>query len=99
MARPVICHIAAQVNTCLLCFTCVSETLVKTLLVPQLQQDKKRLREEAERATLEAGELRQEVELLRGRLEETEWGLCQKTGELSLLKAQLKDSQVRGGVC
>lgn len=59
----------------------------------QLQQDKKRLLEEAERATLEAGELRQEVDLLRGRLEETEWGLCQKTGELSLLKAQLKDSQ------
>jgi hypothetical protein len=59
----------------------------------QLQQDKKRLCEEAERASLEACELRQEVELLRGRLEETEWGLCQKTGELSLLKAQLKDSQ------
>jgi chromosome segregation ATPase len=59
-----------------------------------LQQDKKRLREEAEKATREVGELRQEVDLLRGRLEETEWGLCQKTGELSLLKAQLKDSQV-----
>jgi chromosome segregation ATPase len=64
----------------------------------QLQQDKKRLCEEAERATVEGGELRQEVELLRGRLEETEWGLCQKTGELSLLKAQLKDSQVRGSL-
>nr|CAD7261884.1 unnamed protein product [Timema shepardi] len=60
----------------------------------QLQQDKKRLREEADRASREATELRQEVELLRGRLEETEWGLCQKTGEMSLLKAQLKDSQV-----
>ncbi|XP_063231798.1 leucine zipper putative tumor suppressor 2-like [Bacillus rossius redtenbacheri] len=59
----------------------------------QLQQDKKRLREELERASGEAAELRQEVELLRGRLEETEWGLCQKTGEMSLLKAQLKDSQ------
>nr|CAD7438373.1 unnamed protein product [Timema bartmani] len=59
----------------------------------QLQQDKKRLREEADRASREATELRQEVELLRGRLEETEWGLCQKTGEMSLLKAQLKDSQ------
>ena len=60
----------------------------------QLQQDKKRLREEADRASREIAELRQEVDLLRGRLEETEWGLCQKTGELSLLKAQLRDSQV-----
>jgi hypothetical protein len=74
------------------------EKPAKVSLVLQLQQDKKRLCEEGERATLEAQELRQEVELLRGRLEETEWGLCQKTGELSLLKAQLKDSQVRGSL-
>ncbi|KAK6621547.1 hypothetical protein RUM44_001354 [Polyplax serrata] len=59
----------------------------------QLQQEKKRLREEADRAARETTDLRQEVNLLRGRLEETEWGLCQKTGEMSLLKAQLKDSQ------
>ncbi|XP_067015430.1 leucine zipper putative tumor suppressor 2 homolog isoform X2 [Anabrus simplex] len=59
----------------------------------QLQQDKKRLKEEADRAQREANELRQEVDLLRGRLEETEWGLCQKSGELSLLKVQIKDSQ------
>ena len=72
------------------------ENLTKVSFIGQLQQDKKRLCEESERATLETRELRQEVELLRGRLEETEWGLCQKTGELSLLKAQLKDSQVRG---
>jgi chromosome segregation ATPase len=72
--------------------------LAKTLGRIQLQQDKKRLREEAERVTREVGELRQEVDLLRGRLEETEWGLCQKTGELSLLKAQLKDSQVSGNI-
>lgn len=80
------------------CLTSGIKCLVKTCDGTQLQQDKKRLREEAERATLEAGELRQEVDLLRGRLEETEWGLCQKTGELSLLKAQLKDSQVSGHV-
>ena len=60
----------------------------------QLQQEKKRLREEADRAARETTDLRQEVDLLRGRLEETEWGLCHKTGEMSLLKAQLKDSQV-----
>jgi chromosome segregation ATPase len=81
------------------CFTSLSEKLAKNLGRIQLQQDKKRLREEAERATREVGELRQEVDLLRGRLEETEWGLCQKTGELSLLKAQLKDSQVSGNIC
>ncbi|KAL0269509.1 UNVERIFIED_CONTAM: hypothetical protein PYX00_007213 [Menopon gallinae] len=59
----------------------------------QLQQEKKRLRDEADRYARETADLRQEVDLLRGRLEETEWGLCQKTGEMSLLKAQLKDSQ------
>lgn len=91
------CHIGAEVNYN---FTLPNEYLEKSAKVSficQLQQDKKRLCEEADRTTLEAREMRQEVELLRGRLEETEWGLCQKTGELSLLKAQLKDSQVRGG--
>ncbi|PSN38556.1 hypothetical protein C0J52_14818 [Blattella germanica] len=75
------------------CFTGICEKLAKTFCRTQLQQDKKRLREEADRASQEVSELRQEVDLLRGRLEETEWGLCQKTGELALLKAQLKDSQ------
>lgn len=56
----------------------------------QLQQDKKRLSAEAQRATCRATELRDEVVTLRERLEETEWGLCRKTGELSLLKTQLK---------
>lgn len=60
----------------------------------QLQQDKKRLREEVERGERESGELRQEVDLLRNRLEETEWALCQKSGELALLKSQLKETQV-----
>lgn len=60
----------------------------------QLQQDKKRLREDYERSEREVTELRQEVDLLRGRLEETEWGLCQKSGELALLKSQLKETQV-----
>ncbi|KAF2900048.1 hypothetical protein ILUMI_06132 [Ignelater luminosus] len=59
----------------------------------QLQQDKKRLFGEAQRANCESERLRQEVGLLRGRLEETEWSLCQKTGEISLLKSQLKDYQ------
>uniref|UniRef100_A0A1B6BYB8 Uncharacterized protein n=1 Tax=Clastoptera arizonana TaxID=38151 RepID=A0A1B6BYB8_9HEMI len=59
----------------------------------QLQQDKKRLRDDFERADREASEFRQELEILRGRLEETEWSLCQKSGELSLLKSQLKETQ------
>lgn len=60
----------------------------------QLQQDKKRLYAEAQRANCQTERLKQEVCVLRGRLEETEWGLCQKTGEISLLKSQLKDFQV-----
>ncbi|XP_049857840.1 leucine zipper putative tumor suppressor 2-like isoform X1 [Schistocerca gregaria] len=59
----------------------------------QLQQEKQRLVEEADGSAREAAELRQEVSLLRARLEETEWGLCHKAGELALLKAQLKDAQ------
>lgn len=53
----------------------------------QLQQDKKRLCDEADGA-------RQEADRLRARLEDTEWTLCQKTGEIALLKTQLKDAQV-----
>lgn len=59
----------------------------------QLQQDKKRLCGDVQRANCQSERLRQEVALLRSRLEETEWGLCQKTGEISLLKTQLKDCQ------
>lgn len=60
----------------------------------QLHQDKKRLSGDAQRANCESERLRQEVNVLRGRLEETEWNLCQKTGEISLLKSQLKDCQL-----
>ncbi|KAK4882740.1 hypothetical protein RN001_006059 [Aquatica leii] len=59
----------------------------------QLQQDKKRLSGDAQKANYESDRLRQEVAMLRERLEETEWNLCQKTGEISLLKSQLKDYQ------
>lgn len=60
----------------------------------QLQQEKKRLCGEVQRANCQSDRLRQEVNALRSRLEETEWGLCQKTGEIALLKSQLKDYQV-----
>ncbi|XP_065157817.1 leucine zipper putative tumor suppressor 2 homolog isoform X2 [Atheta coriaria] len=59
----------------------------------QHQQEKKRLCAEAQRAGAQTDRLSQEVKILKDRLEETEWNLCQKTGEISLLKSQLKDIQ------
>lgn len=60
----------------------------------QMQQEKKRLSAELQRTNLQNERLKQEVTHLRNRLEDTEWGLCQKTGEISLLKTQIKESQV-----
>lgn len=60
----------------------------------QLQDDKKRLQEENDRFTSETMDLKKEVDELKVRLEETEWGLCQKSGELAHVKSQLKDTQV-----
>lgn len=37
--------------------------------------------------------LRRVVGELKGRLEESEWNLCQKSGELALVKSQLKEAQ------
>ncbi|GBP52441.1 Leucine zipper putative tumor suppressor 2 [Eumeta japonica] len=37
--------------------------------------------------------VRRERALLRQRLEDTEWSLCQRAGEIALLKTQLKDAQ------
>lgn len=39
--------------------------------------------------------IRRERALLRQRLEDTEWSLCQRAGEIALLKTQLKDAQVK----
>lgn len=60
----------------------------------QLQQEKKRLSVELQKSNLQNERLKQEVTHLRNRLEDTEWGLCQKTGEISLLKTQIKECQV-----
>lgn len=49
---------------------------------------------EVQRTNFQNDKLKQEVNDLRNRLEETEWGLCQKTGEIALLKTQLKECQV-----
>ncbi|GAB6025405.1 hypothetical protein CHUAL_011150 [Chamberlinius hualienensis] len=66
----------------------------------QLQQEKKKLKQDCDKAKEEkesvanqSEELRIELESVRNQLEETEWTMCQKSGEISLLKSQLKDSQ------
>lgn len=59
-----------------------------------MQDEKKRLQEENDRFATETSGLKKEIDDLKVRLEETEWGLCQKSGELSHVKSQLKDTQV-----
>ncbi|CAG9772835.1 unnamed protein product [Ceutorhynchus assimilis] len=59
----------------------------------QQNQNKKQLLAEVHRATFENDKFKEEVTDLRNRLEETEWNLCQKTGEIALLKTQLKECQ------
>ncbi|XP_007465465.1 PREDICTED: leucine zipper putative tumor suppressor 3-like isoform X1 [Lipotes vexillifer] len=64
------------------------------------QQDKKQLQEEAARLMRQREELEDKVAACQKeqadflpRMEETKWEVCQKAGEISLLKQQLKDSQ------
>ncbi|KAM8759541.1 leucine zipper putative tumor suppressor 1 isoform 1-T4 [Acanthopagrus schlegelii] len=70
------------------------------LQVKQLQAEKERLLEDVSKLTREKGlvELRlrsyeTENTQLAPTLEETQWEVCQKTGEISLLKQQLRDCQ------
>ncbi|XP_021101294.1 leucine zipper putative tumor suppressor 2 isoform X6 [Heterocephalus glaber] len=70
------------------------------LQVLQLQQEKRQLQDDfaqllQEREQLErrCATLEQEQRELGPRLEETKWEVCQKSGEISLLKQQLKESQ------
>ncbi|XP_067857106.1 leucine zipper putative tumor suppressor 1-like [Heptranchias perlo] len=70
------------------------------LQVIQLQQEKKKLQDDFAQLLQERDKLstkcksyeREQTELAP-RLEETKWEVCQKSGEISLLKQQLKDSQ------
>ncbi|XP_064874495.1 NEDD4-binding protein 3-A [Oncorhynchus nerka] len=58
------------------------------------QQEKNRLQDELDALT--GGRQREGQESLKGTsptLEETQWQVCQKSGEISLLKQQLRDSQ------
>lgn len=70
------------------------------LQVLRLQQDKKQLQEEAAQLIRQREELEDKVAVCQKeqadflpRMEETKWEVCQKAGEISLLKQQLKDSQ------
>ncbi|XP_031679668.1 leucine zipper putative tumor suppressor 2 homolog isoform X1 [Oncorhynchus kisutch] len=70
------------------------------LQVFQLQQEKKKLQEDfssllQDREELErrCASIQREQTQLGPRLEETKWEVCQKSGEISLLKQQLKESQ------
>ncbi|XP_003475082.1 leucine zipper putative tumor suppressor 2 [Cavia porcellus] len=70
------------------------------LQVLQLQQEKRQLQDDfaqllQEREQLErrCATFEQEQRELGPRLEETKWEVCQKSGEISLLKQQLKESQ------
>ncbi|KAM9325562.1 leucine zipper putative tumor suppressor 2 [Gastrophryne carolinensis] len=73
---------------------------VLQLQIFQLQQEKKKLQEDfsqllQERELLEkrCASFEREQTELGPRLEETKWEVCQKSGEISLLKQQLKDAQ------
>ncbi|KAJ3603888.1 hypothetical protein NHX12_028629 [Muraenolepis orangiensis] len=68
--------------------------------ITRLSQDKRRLQEEmaallAQREELERKclDYRKEQADILPRLEETKWEVCQKAGEISLLKQQLRESQ------
>ncbi|KAL7981449.1 hypothetical protein Chor_002345 [Crotalus horridus] len=70
------------------------------LQVFQLQQEKKQLREELSNLMKEQDLLENKLRTYEKEkttfapaLEETQWEVCQKSGEISLLKQQLKESQ------
>ncbi|XP_078406778.1 NEDD4-binding protein 3-A [Cetorhinus maximus] len=70
------------------------------LQVFKVQQEKRRLQEDFDKLLQECEQLkgrctsyRQEQDDLTPRLEETKWEVCQKAGEIAMLKQQLRDSQ------
>ncbi|XP_036097125.1 leucine zipper putative tumor suppressor 1 isoform X1 [Molossus molossus] len=74
---------------------------VLQLQVLQLQQEKRQLRQELESLMKEQDLLEtklrsyeKEKTSFAPALEETQWEVCQKSGEISLLKQQLKESQM-----
>ncbi|XP_077406923.1 leucine zipper putative tumor suppressor 2 homolog [Vanacampus margaritifer] len=74
---------------------------VLQMQVHQLQQEKKKLQEDFAQLLKEREQLEERCtsyerdKIQMGpRLEETKWEVCQKSGEISLLKQQLKEAQV-----
>ncbi|XP_056586065.1 leucine zipper putative tumor suppressor 2 homolog [Triplophysa dalaica] len=70
------------------------------LQVIQLQQDKERLQEEVDQLNHERNTAETRLRTYESQkkhlaptLEESQWEVCQKSGEISLLKQQLRDSQ------
>ncbi|XP_072341685.1 leucine zipper putative tumor suppressor 1-like isoform X2 [Scyliorhinus torazame] len=70
------------------------------LQLVQLQQDKTKLQDDFTQLSQERHKLRAKWEsyqrqqaAVAPKLEEAEWEICQKSGEISLLKQQLRDSQ------
>lgn len=52
----------------------------------QWQSDRKQLKQQIQ-------QLKSQAEQVQSRLDETSWTLCQKSGEMALLKSQLKEAQ------
>lgn len=86
----------------------VSQRAVKAqqllqLQVIQLQQDKDRLQEEVDQLNRDRDTAESRIRIYESQknlvptLEETQWEVCQKSGEISLLKQQLRDSQTDAG--
>ncbi|XP_035496190.1 leucine zipper putative tumor suppressor 1 isoform X2 [Scophthalmus maximus] len=78
----------------------VSQFAAKTQQALQLQAEKERLQEDVSNLTREKDLVKlrlrsyeTEGTQLAPTLEETQWEVCQKTGEISLLKRQLRDSK------
>uniref|UniRef100_A0A672TD53 Leucine zipper tumor suppressor 1 n=1 Tax=Sinocyclocheilus grahami TaxID=75366 RepID=A0A672TD53_SINGR len=73
------------------------------LQVIQLQQDKERLQEEVDQLNRDRDTAESHLRIYESQknlvptLEETQWEVCQKSGEISLLKQQLRDSQADVG--
>lgn len=59
-----------------------------------LQIAEKELKESNNDLVEEIQMLRRVIADLKGKLEESEWNLCQRNGEASLMKNQLKEAQV-----
>ncbi|XP_052459916.1 leucine zipper putative tumor suppressor 1 [Carassius gibelio] len=73
------------------------------LQVIQLQQDKERLQEEVDQLNHDRDTAESRLRVYESQkhlvptLEETQWEVCQKSGEISLLKQQLRDSHADVG--